>query len=73
MNQRHQNLIRQASLVNRAALIAADVQANAREILEAIYPGYRLENAEVKYSDFVAGAYIYARLRRRTPSGSRRQ
>lgn len=57
----------------RAALMAADVQANAREILEAIYPGYRLENAEVKYSDFVAGAYIYARLRRRTPSGSRRQ
>ena len=48
----------------RAAAIAADVQANAREILEKIYPGYRLEQAEVKYSDFVAGAYIYARLRR---------
>ena len=57
----------------RAALMAADIQANAREIMESIYPGYTLEQAEVKFSDFVAGAYIYARLRRRPPSGSRRQ
>lgn len=52
----------------RAAAIAADVQANAREIMEKIYPGYALEQAEVKYSDFVAGAYIYARLRKRSPA-----
>lgn len=51
----------------RAALIAADVQANAKEIFEKIYPGYTLQQAEVKYSDFVAGAYIYARMRR-TPA-----
>ena len=49
----------------RAMQIAADVQANAREILEKLYPGYGLEDARVRYSDFVAGAYIYARLRRR--------
>jgi hypothetical protein len=49
----------------RAAQIAADVQGNAREIFEKIYPGYALEEAEVRYSDFVAGAYIYARMRRR--------
>lgn len=49
----------------RAALVAADVQANAREIFEKLYPGYTLEEAVVKYSDFVAGAYIYARMRRR--------
>ena len=48
----------------RAAQIAADVQANAREIFEKIYPGYTLQEAKVKYSDFVAGAYIYARMRR---------
>ena len=48
----------------RAALIAADVQANAKEIFEKIYPGYILQEAEVKYSDFVPGAYIYARMRR---------
>lgn len=50
----------------RAAKIAADVQHNGREILETLYPGYRCERVEVKYSDFVDGAYIYARLRRFT-------
>lgn len=49
----------------RAARIAADVQANGREILEQVYPGYVLEDCRVRYSDFVAGAYIYARLRKR--------
>lgn len=48
----------------RAAQIAADVQASPREIFEKLYPGYTLESCEVKYSDFVAGAYIYARMRR---------
>ena len=49
----------------RAAQIAADVQHRGREIFEKLYPGYRLEEVSVKYSDFVAGAYIYARMRRR--------
>lgn len=53
----------------RAALIAADVRANGKEILEKIYPGYVLEDCTVKYSDFVAGAYIYARMRRRPQLG----
>lgn len=57
----------------RAAAIAADVQANARQIFEAIYPDYALENCEVKYSDFIAGAYIYARMRRRAPVGGRQK
>lgn len=48
----------------KAAAVAADVQANAKEIFEGLYLGYRLEEAKVKYSDFVAGAYIYARMRR---------
>lgn len=50
----------------RAAKIAADVQHNGREIMEKLYPEYRLERIEVKYSDFVGGAYIYARMRRRS-------
>lgn len=49
----------------RAAQIAQDVQHNGREIMEAIYPGYVCERVEVKYSNFVAGAFIYARMRRR--------
>lgn len=49
----------------RAAMIAQDVQHNGREIFEKLYPGYSCERVEVKYSDFVAGAYIYARMRMR--------
>lgn len=48
----------------RAAQVAMDVQSNAKEFFETIYKGYRLEGCEVRYSDFVAGAYIYARMRR---------
>lgn len=49
----------------RAERVAADCQAFGREIFEKIYPGYRMTDIQVKYSAFVAGAYIYARLRRR--------
>lgn len=50
----------------RAARIAADVRQFGREILEKLYPGYRcVEDPVVRYSDFVAGAYIRALLRRR--------
>lgn len=50
----------------RAALIAEDVRRSGRDILESIYPGYKLmEEPIVTYSDFLPGAYIYARLRRR--------
>lgn len=50
----------------RAARITEDVRQYGTEIFEAIYRGYRcVECPEVKYSDFVAGARIYARMRRR--------
>lgn len=45
--------------------IARDVETDGKAILEKLYPGYRLEEpVRVRYSDFVAGAYIYARMRR---------
>ena len=50
----------------RLARLAADVMRDGREILERLYPGYKLAEAPtVRDSDFVAGAYIYARMRRR--------
>ena len=49
----------------RAAMVARDVQAFGKEIFEKIYPGYELQEAEVRYSDFVAGAFIYARMRKK--------
>lgn len=49
----------------RLSRIAADVLRDGREILEEIYPGYKLVEATAHFSDFVAGAYIYARMRKR--------
>lgn len=50
----------------RVSLIAADIRANAREIFEKCWPGYRLaDEPKVLTSEFVAGAYIYARMRKR--------
>ena len=50
----------------RMGRIAADVQRDGQTILESLYPGYKVvELPDVKYSDFVAGCYIYARMRRR--------
>lgn len=50
----------------RVALIARDVRVAGREIFERLYPGWELlEDADVRVSDFVPGAYIYARMRRR--------
>ena len=49
----------------RLSRIAVDVQRDGRAILEGMYPGYRLVEAEVKFSDYAPGAFIYARLRRR--------
>ena len=49
----------------RAAKVAENVRQYGREIFEAIYKGYRcVMFPEVKYSDFVAGARIYCRMRR---------
>lgn len=50
----------------RVALLARDVRANGKEILERLYPGWELiEDVDVRVSDYVPGAYIYARMRRR--------
>lgn len=49
----------------RMLRVAEDVR-KAPEIFEKLYPGYRLmEQPEIRYSDYVAGCYIYARMRRR--------
>ena len=50
----------------RMARVAADVLRDGKEIFEKLYPGYKLmERPSCHYSDFVTGAYIYARMRRR--------
>lgn len=55
----------------RVGKIAADVRADGIEIFEAVYPGYRaVEPPEVMLSDFCAGAYIWAKMRRIEREGS---
>ena len=50
----------------RVQRIAEDVRANAKAILESVYPGYELaEDVKVKLSNYVEGAYIYAKMVRR--------
>lgn len=57
----------------RVAKIAEDVRIAGVEILESIYPDYRvIELPEVAISDFTAGAYIRVKLRRKYPRGAKK-
>lgn len=50
----------------RVERLAAEMRFAADEIFGKIYPGYRLvEQPEIRTSDYVPGAFIYARMRRR--------
>ena len=49
----------------RMMLIADDVEDNAKEIFMRLYPGCEYLDCEVRVSEWVQGAYIYARLRRK--------
>lgn len=48
----------------RASKIAADYQ-NAARILEKEFPNYELAELDIRQSDFVGGAYIYATMYRK--------
>ena len=51
-------------LSRRAArLMAEDITARPKEIFEKLYPGCTYTDCSIYYSDYVSGAYIYARLR----------
>lgn len=47
--------------VERAALRLPPV---AKEVMEGLYPGYGFVDMEVRVSDYVPGAYVYAKMRR---------
>lgn len=50
----------------RVQHLATDVRANAKDIFESLYPGYKLcEEPTVRTSDYVEGAYIYAKMIRK--------
>ena len=50
-------------------LIAKDFRAEAREIMERTYPGYRFIGCAVYYSDVVDGVYIRCVMRKMDGGG----
>lgn len=54
----------------KVKLIARDFQAEAREIMERTYPGYRFIRCAVYYSDITDGVYIRAVMRKKNKGGT---
>ena len=56
---------RDARMANsRVRRIAYDFQNEAKAVMEKLYPGYVLQDCQVRYSDIVDGVYIRCVLRR---------
>lgn len=49
---------------SRVKRIARDFRNEAKGVMERLYPGYVMQDCQVKYSDFVDGVYIRCVLRR---------
>ena len=49
---------------SRVKRIARDFRNEAKEVMEKLYPGYKLQDCQVRYSDIVDGVYIRCVLRR---------
>ena len=49
---------------SRVKRIAHDFRNEAKEVMEKLYPGYKLQDCQVRYSDIVDGVYIRCVLRR---------
>ena len=49
---------------NQVKRIAYDFRNEAKEVMERLYPGYKLQDCQVRYSDFIDGVYIRCVMRR---------
>jgi hypothetical protein len=49
----------------RVKRIARDFRNEAKEVMEKLYPGYKMQDCQVRYSDVIDGVYIRCVLRRR--------
>ena len=50
---------------SRVRRIARDFRNEAKQVMERLYPGYALQDCQVRYSDITDGVYIRCVLRRR--------
>ena len=61
---------RDAKMPNaRVRRIAYDFENEAKAVMEKLYPGYVLQDCQVRYSDIVAGVYIRCVLRKMRGGG----
>jgi hypothetical protein len=49
----------------RVELIAFDMERDAKRIFESVYKNFDFNDCFIKRSEFVSGAYIYTRMRKR--------
>lgn len=49
---------------SRVKRIARDFRNEANDVMEKLYPGYKLQDVQVRYSDIMDGVYIRCVLRR---------
>ncbi len=49
---------------HQAAKLEGAVREDARRVFEKKYPGYRLIDWKIRYSDFLPGCYVYAEMER---------
>ena len=54
---------------NRVRKIAYDFEHEAKGIMERLYPGYVMQNVQVRYSDIVPGVYIRCVMRKMKGGG----
>ncbi|MEK4425142.1 rolling circle replication-associated protein [Solibacillus sp. FSL K6-1523] len=64
--------IADSKVTRRRAEKIATEENMAQEIFEKLYAGYSFKDMEVKYSNYVAGAYIYVRMKHIEPIKQRR-
>ena len=50
---------------SRVKRIARDFRNEAKDVMEKLYPGYMMQDVQVRYSDIIDGVYIRCVLRRR--------
>lgn len=60
-------------LTRRKAEKIAKNEVSAQETFEKMYKDYQFNDIEVKFSDYVSGAYLYVRMRKIDPEEPRRR
>lgn len=64
--------ISDSKMTRRRAEKIATEEISAQELFEKMYKGYKFGDIEIKFSEFVSGAYLYVRMKRIESIGRKR-